>query len=59
MRITMTREIAEAIGRDAGNLSMQKAGRKIWSVDDYNASIDAFNKAWPDEKNNDTNTNDD
>jgi hypothetical protein len=47
--ITMTREIAYAIGMDAGNRSMHNGGRTVWNVDDYNASVDAFNKAWPDE----------
>jgi len=48
-RIVMTREIAYAIGTDAGNRSMRAGGRTAWNVDDYNASVDAFCKAWPDE----------
>ena len=31
-------EIAIAAGRDAGNRAMSRAGRKAWSVDDWNVA---------------------
>lgn len=49
-RIILTYEIAMAASRDAGNRHMRKHGRKAWSVDDYNASVDEFNRLWPIER---------
>jgi len=44
MRITLTREIAFAAGRDAGNRHMTKAGRTKWNREDYNAAATETNK---------------
>ena len=44
MQITLTPERAYASGRDAGNMSMRKAGRKKWNTDDYNAAVEKTNK---------------
>jgi hypothetical protein len=44
-RYKMTYELAMALSRDAGNRSMRKAGRFVWNDADWNASVDAFNKA--------------
>jgi hypothetical protein len=49
-RITLTRDLAYASSRDAGNRSMRKACRKVWNVDDWNASVDEFNRLWPIER---------
>ena len=40
----LTREIAHASGTDAGNRSMQAAGRKRWSREDYNAAATESNR---------------
>ena len=42
--ITLTRKLARAIGWDAGNHSMKKAGRKQWNVDDWNTATEITNK---------------
>jgi hypothetical protein len=34
----MTKQIAYAIGQDAGNKSMRTAGRKVWNEDDFNTA---------------------
>ena len=34
----ITKAIAYAAGRDAGNRSMKAAGRTVWSEDDWNAA---------------------
>lgn len=41
----MTRDIAKAIGLDAGNKSMKSGGRTEWNEDDYNAASEAFTDA--------------
>ena len=40
----LTYNIIHAITWDAGNRSMRQAGRDKWSVDDYNAAADEFNR---------------
>ncbi len=45
-RMRLTPEIINAIGRDAGNASMRAAGRKVWSVDDWNAGVAAESPLW-------------
>ncbi len=35
-RITLTKQVAYASGRDDGNRSMRAAGRTAWSLEDYN-----------------------
>jgi len=42
--IILTREIAQAVGMDAGNASMRKAGRKVWNEDDYNVAARTTNE---------------
>jgi hypothetical protein len=49
MKMVMDYDLAMAIGRDAGNRSMRKAGRTAWSREDYNASVDAFEACLPTE----------
>ena len=43
----LTREIAYAASRDAGNRRMRRAGRSKWSRGDYNAAVREFNRLWP------------
>lgn len=45
MRMTMTKQIAYAIGRDAGNRSARRAGRKVWNEDDFDAACEATRAA--------------
>ena len=45
-RTLLTRELSYAAGRDAGNRSMRKAGRKAWSREDYDAAWAEFNRLW-------------
>jgi hypothetical protein len=45
-QVTLTYELAMASSRDAGNRHMKKHGRKAWNVDDWNASVDEFNRLW-------------
>lgn len=45
MKQRMTKALARAIGQDAGNRSMRKAGRTAWSADDYNAACEAMQNA--------------
>ena len=40
-------EIAHAAATDAANRQMRAAGRKAWSVDDYNAAVDEFDRLLP------------
>ncbi len=46
MKPRLTPEIINAIGRDAGNASMRKAGRKAWNLDDWNAAVAAEAPLW-------------
>ena len=34
-------KIAHAVGQDAGNASMRRAGRKRWNEEDWNTAVDA------------------
>ena len=43
-RPKLTYNLIHAAAWDAGNRSMRDAGRDIWSVDDYNAAVDEFNR---------------
>jgi hypothetical protein len=43
-QIVLTPALARAAGMDAGNFSMRKAGRTVWSVDDYNAAAATTNQ---------------
>jgi hypothetical protein len=45
----IARAAAWAAATDAGNRSMQKAGRTVWDEDDYNASCGEFERLWPSE----------
>lgn len=47
MKITLTRDLAQAIAKDEANRRMRKAGRKAWSRGDYNLCVKTFNKLWP------------
>jgi len=49
-RPVMDRELANAIALDAGNRSMREGKRTAWSVDDYNAAVQAFNECLPAER---------
>ena len=40
-------EIAMAAGRDAGNRAMSRAGRKAWSVDDWNEAAKVYWDVYP------------
>lgn len=46
-RIEMTYEIAMAAGRDAGNGSMREGSRTAWSVEDWDAACETFERLWP------------
>ena len=41
--IKITYKIAHAAGRDEGNRSMRKAGRKAWNHQDYNKAAKTMN----------------
>jgi hypothetical protein len=41
----MDTALARAVGRDAGNRSMRKAGRTAWNEDDQEAATEAWLKA--------------
>ncbi len=43
--MTMTYDLARAIGQDAGNASMREGGRTGWNKKDYNAACVAMEKA--------------
>jgi len=47
MKLTMTYQLAHAASMDAGNRSMRKAGRSVWSDADYSASVAEFNRLFP------------
>lgn len=42
-------DMAMAAAQDAGNEHMRAAGRKVWNVDDYNASCAEFARLMPEE----------
>jgi hypothetical protein len=46
-RITMTYQLANAAGMDAGNRSMRKAGRTAWNAEDYDAACAESWRLWP------------
>lgn len=46
-RIRMSYTLAQACAADAGNRSMRAAGRTRWSMADWNASVEEFNRVWP------------
>uniref|UniRef100_A0A6M3JZ73 Uncharacterized protein n=1 Tax=viral metagenome TaxID=1070528 RepID=A0A6M3JZ73_9ZZZZ len=46
----MNQKIAYAIGWDAGNRSMKKAGRTSWNDTDKEAAITAMNQAYPEKQ---------
>ncbi len=47
--ITLTRELAWAASRDAGNRHMKRAGRVVWNLDDWNVAAAEFARLWPEE----------
>lgn len=47
--MTRTPQLALAAGQDAGNRSMQAAGRFAWSEEDWNAAAEVTNRLWPEE----------
>ena len=44
-RIKMDMKTARAIGQDAGSKSARKAGRAVWSVEDWDAAAEAMDAA--------------
>ena len=46
-KITLTRKLAYALGRDAGIRSARAAGRTAWNEDDWNAACKEFDRLWP------------
>lgn len=38
----LNRKLIYAAARDAGNRSMRKAGRSVWSADDFDAAASEF-----------------
>lgn len=44
---TLTLAMVFAAGRDAGNRSMRKAGRKKWSKRDYGAAVAEYKRLAP------------
>ena len=42
--MTLTKELAYAAGRDAGNRSMRAGNRVVWNEDDYNAASEVTNR---------------
>ena len=42
--MTLTKELAYAAGRDAGNRSMRNGNRTAWNEDDYNAASEVTNR---------------
>lgn len=46
-RMLMTREIAHAASRDAGDRHMRAAGRAKWNEDDWNAAVEEYDRLWP------------
>ena len=47
MKLIMDYKMAHAIGWDAGNASMEKAGRAKWNRTDYNVSVRTMNALLP------------
>lgn len=43
----LTYETMMASSRDAGNMSMRKAGRKVWNIDDWNAAAAVCDRLAP------------
>lgn len=43
----LTRAIAYAAGRDAGNRHMRAAGRSRWNASDFEAAADEFERLCP------------
>lgn len=43
--LVMTVALARSVGQDAGNKSMRKAGRSVWSAEDFDAACEAMRKA--------------
>lgn len=48
--ITLTYNVAMWASRDAGSRNMRTHGRKQWNLDDWNVSVDEFNRLWPIER---------
>ncbi len=44
MPVKPTIGTARAVGTDAGNRSMRKAGRTVWNADDYVAAVQAMDE---------------
>jgi hypothetical protein len=42
----ITKALAMAVARDAGNRSMRAAGRTVWAVADYNEACRTFDRLW-------------
>ena len=42
-----TYELAVAVGHDAGNRSMRKAGRITWNTEDWNIAAKVFEAVYP------------
>lgn len=49
-RIIMDYDLAMAVGRDAANRNMRKAGRERWNEDDWNVACETFDRLFPLEK---------
>ena len=49
-RLRKSYDVAYAIGRDAGNRSMRQNGRTSWNDEDYDAALQAFEAAAPQEE---------
>ena len=47
MKPVMDYQLAMAIMHDAASVHMRKHGRTVWSEEDYNAGVDAFNACLP------------
>lgn len=48
--VVITRELASAAARDAGNRSMRAAGRAAWDADDWDAAAALFEYLCPVER---------
>lgn len=48
-RPQLTQQIAFAAAQDVAQRLMRKAGRKVWSEDDYNAAVREYERLWPEE----------
>jgi hypothetical protein len=49
-RPVLTRELAHAGSKDAGNRSMRAGGRTAWNEEDYDVAVAEFNRMWPIER---------